>query len=173
MGRDGRRAKEGRSKRQARQTKSSKSADSQEGRGLTTRSQYQFVLLERHNRACSHTVRQKFVFRTRDFNVNKSPPIRQVPRTSPATSCEIVLAMNPLRYNWQTKVPSLLIDMVSFKSPTVPCQRPIVFGKYSVRGTGGELFAQDARQNTRTAAAIALTQGVQRVFMRGTPFIFF
>ena len=74
--------------------------------------------------------------------------------------------MNPVGYNWQTKVPSPSIVIVSFKSPTVPCQRPTIFVEYSASETGVELFAQDAKQNPKTTTAIALTQGVQLDFMR-------
>ena len=34
--------------------------------------------------------------------------------------------MNPIGCSWQTKVPSPSIDIVSFKSPTVPCQIPMI-----------------------------------------------
>jgi hypothetical protein len=69
--------------------------------------------------------------------------------------------MNPIGCTWQPKVPSPSIDIVSFKSPTVPCQRPTIFVEYSASGTGDELFAQDATQNPRKTTAIALTQGEQ------------
>src|SRR5664280_3048557 len=71
------------------------------------------------------------------------------------------------------KVPSPSIDIVSFKSPTVPCQCPTIFVEYSASGTVDELFAQDAKQNPRTTTAIALTKGVQFDFMRSTPFIIY
>jgi hypothetical protein len=70
-------------------------------------------------------------------------------------------------------VPSPSIDIVSFKSPTVPCQRPTIVVEYVASETDCELFAQDAKQNPKTTAAIALTQGVQLNCMRSTPFIIF
>jgi hypothetical protein len=70
-------------------------------------------------------------------------------------------------------VPSPSIDIVSFTSPTVPCQRPTIFVEYCASGKGGELFTQDAKQNAKTTTAIALTQGVQLVFMKSTLFIIF
>jgi len=79
--------------------------------------------------------------------------------------------MNPIGRSWQTKVPSPSSDIVSFKSPTVPCQYPTIFVEYFASETGGDLFAQDAKQNPKTTAAIALTQGVQLDFTRATPFI--
>jgi hypothetical protein len=57
-------------------------------------------------------------------------------------------------------VPSASIDIVSFKSPTVPCQRPTIFVEYSASGTVDELLAQDAQQNPRMTTAIAFAQGV-------------
>jgi hypothetical protein len=76
--------------------------------------------------------------------------------------------MNPIGRTWQTKVPSPSIDIVSFTSPTVPCQRPTIFLEYCASGTGGELFTQDAKQNPKTTTAIVVTQGVQLVFMKST-----
>jgi hypothetical protein len=70
-------------------------------------------------------------------------------------------------------VPSPSSDIASFKSPTVPCQRPTIFVEYCASETGCELFAQDAKQNPKTTAAIAFTQGMQLDFMRSTPFIIF
>jgi ABC-type sulfate transport system permease subunit len=61
--------------------------------------------------------------------------------------------------------------MVSFKSPTVPCQLPTIFVEFSAFETGVELFAQDVKQNPKTTTAIAFTQGVQLDFMRSTPLI--
>jgi hypothetical protein len=81
--------------------------------------------------------------------------------------------MNPIGCTWQTKVPSPLIDIVSFSSPTAPCQRPTIFVEYCASGTSGELFTQDAKQNAKTTTAIVLTQGVQLVFMESTLFIIF
>ena len=66
--------------------------------------------------------------------------------------------MNPVGYNWQTKVPSASIDIVSFKSPTVPCQHPTISIEYSAVGTVDKLLAQDAAENSTTITAIAVTQ---------------
>jgi hypothetical protein len=63
--------------------------------------------------------------------------------------------------------------MVSFKSPTVPCQLPTIFVEYCASETGAELFAQDVKQDPKATTAIALTQGVQLDIMRLTPFIIF
>jgi hypothetical protein len=81
--------------------------------------------------------------------------------------------MNPIGCSWQTKVPSPSSDIASFKSPTVPCQRPTIFVEYSASEIGGDLFAQDAKQHPKTTAAIALAQGLQLDCMRSTPFIIF
>jgi hypothetical protein len=43
--------------------------------------------------------------------------------------------------------------------------------EYSASETGGDFFAQAAKQDPKTTAAIALTQGVQLDFTRATPFI--
>jgi hypothetical protein len=61
--------------------------------------------------------------------------------------------------------------MVSFDSPTVPCQHPTMFVEYSASGTIDELLEQDAKQNPKTATAIAFAQGVHLSFMRSIPFI--
>jgi len=45
--------------------------------------------------------------------------------------------------------------------------------EYSASETGGDFFAQAAKQDPKTTAAIALTQGVQLDCMRSTPFIIF
>jgi hypothetical protein len=55
----------------------------------------------------------------------------------------------------------------------VPCQRPTIFVEYCASGTGGELLTQDAKQNPKATAVIALTHGVQLVFMKSTLFIIF
>ncbi len=95
-----------------------------------------------------------------------APLIFHVPRIVPATPSERVLARNPVGCSSHTKEPSPLIDIVSFESPTVPCQSPTILPEYSASGTGAELRVQDAAQNPRTTTAIVPTQGVQLDFTK-------
>ena len=69
------------------------------------------------------------------------------------------------------KVPLPSIDIVSFKSPTVPCQRPTIFVEYSASETGDDLLAQDAKQAPKATTAIAIAKNVQFDFMRPTFFL--
>jgi hypothetical protein len=74
--------------------------------------------------------------------------------------------MNPVECTLHTNVPSLLIDIVSFESPTVPRQLPMIFVEYSASGTGVKLFVQAPKKNPKTINMIDLVQYVQLVFMK-------
>ena len=102
------------------------------------------------------------------LRVITAPVVFQVPRIVPVTPGEKVLAMNPVGCSSQTKVPSPLIDMVSFKSPTVPFQRPAILAVYSASDTGRELCAHDAAQIPKTSTASGATQAAQLDFMQST-----
>lgn len=102
-----------------------------------------------------------------------APVIFHVPRIVPATPSERVLARNPVGCSSHTKEPSPLIDIVSFKSPTAPCQSPTILTEYSASETGTELCVQDSTQNPKTTTAIAPTQGVQLDFTKSTFSSFF
>jgi hypothetical protein len=65
------------------------------------------------------------------------------------------------------------MDMYSFKSPTVPCQRPTIWVAYSASGTVDELSAQDAKQNPKRTPAMAIAQGVHLFFISSIPFLIF
>jgi hypothetical protein len=74
--------------------------------------------------------------------------------------------MNPIGRTSQEKVPSSLIDIVSFRSPTVPCQCPTIFVEYAASETGDELFTQTAKDTPMTTTAMALAQSAQLAFKR-------
>ena len=101
-----------------------------------------------------------------------APVIFHVPRIVPAIPSERVLARNPVGCSSHTKEPSPLIDIVSFKSPTVPCQSPTILSEYSASEAGAELCVQDPTQNPKTTTAIAPTQ-VQLDFTKSTLSSFF
>ena len=100
------------------------------------------------------------------FRVMTAPVIFHVPRIVPGMPCDRVLAMNPICHSWQTKVPSLSIDIISFELPTVPCQPPTIFVAYSVSGTGGDLSAHDHKQHPARSTIIAVIPRMQFEIMK-------
>ncbi len=70
-----------------------------------------------------------------------------------------------MEWNWQTKVPSPSIDIVSFRWPTVPFQFPTILVEYSAFGTVDELCEQDIKESPKRIPAIALGQDERLVFI--------
>lgn len=70
------------------------------------------------------------------FNVIDLPVIAHVPRIVPVTPWPSVLLMNPRGRTSDTNLPSAVNVIVSFASPTVPCQPPMILAGYSASATG-------------------------------------
>ena len=78
------------------------------------------------------------------LNVIDLPLIAQVPPIVPVTPWPSVLLMKPSGRKWDTKLPLALNDMVSFMSPTVPIQSPVIFAEYSASLTDAPFGEHDA-----------------------------
>ena len=103
------------------------------------------------------------LFRTRSssalamFNVIDLPLIAQVPSIVPVTPWPSVLLMKPCGRKWDTKVPFALNDMVSFMSPTVPIQSPIIFVEYSASLTDATFGEHDAVNRANETRQVIFT----------------
>ena len=75
-----------------------------------------------------------------------------------------MLAINPVWFSWQTNVQSLLRDIVSLESPTVPCQRPTTALEKSAAETGRESFVQATNEATKAMTASARPRAVLLCF---------
>jgi len=60
----------------------------------------------------------------------------------------------------------MLIDMISFSSPTVPCQRPTSSFEYSASGMAGHDFAQATKQAANATTAIVFAHTAQLLLRR-------
>src|SRR6476620_10860129 len=81
------------------------------------------------------------------FKVITLPAIVHVPRIVPVMPWPRVLLMNPRERSWETNLPSARNEIVSFMSPTVPCQSPTIFAAYCASPIVGPSGAQDDRLN--------------------------
>ena len=67
------------------------------------------------------------------FSVIIAPVIFHVPRIAPVTPWERVFAMDPqVKCLADERAIAAAIEHFSFKSPTVPCQHPMIFVEYSI-----------------------------------------